>query len=167
MTYRVATIEDVTQVYDLMSACANQLRTNGYSNWDHITFEQIKEKVQKGNTYILEDDDAIVGTVTANKRRPTFFVPQDKQYWTESCKRPGYIRSLAVHPAHQTKGYGASLMHIAEDILRDKGRNIARLTAVSRNTALCEWYESLGYTVVQQRLVPERNTILSFFEKKL
>lgn len=55
------------------------------------------------------------------------------------------LRQMAVQNNLQGKGIGASMMHFAETIARDKGYK--KLTMHARKTAL-GFYEKLGYKVV-------------------
>lgn len=56
-----------------------------------------------------------------------------------TCK----LRQMAVHGSQQGKGVGASLLHFAENVARDRG--FATMVMNARKTAV-GFYEKLGYT---------------------
>jgi GNAT superfamily N-acetyltransferase len=59
----------------------------------------------------------------------------------KSCK----LRQMAVHGSLQGKGVGASILHFAENIARDRG--FRKMVMNARKTAL-GFYGKLGYQVV-------------------
>jgi N-acetylglutamate synthase-like GNAT family acetyltransferase len=54
------------------------------------------------------------------------------------------LRQMAVHENVQGKGFGAAILHFAENIARDKGYKIVFMHA--RKTAV-GFYEKLGYQI--------------------
>lgn len=65
------------------------------------------------------------------------------------CADHLWIENVAVHPAHQHRGHGQSLLVLAEQLARHAGLDALRLltnAAFASNVAL---YEKLGYVVEQ------------------
>lgn len=65
------------------------------------------------------------------------------------CADHLWIENLAVHPHHQRRGHGQSLLILAEQLARHAGFDALRLltnAAFASNVAL---YEKLGYSVEQ------------------
>lgn len=73
------------------------------------------------------------------------------------------LRQMAVQNNLQGKGIGASLMHFAELVARDKGFH--KLIMHARNTAV-GFYEKLGYKVVGNEFI-EVTIPHNVMEKKL
>lgn len=57
----------------------------------------------------------------------------------------GWINYLAVHPAHQRRGYATTLMREAERLLRSVGCPKINLQVRSSNSAVIAFYESIGF----------------------
>lgn len=59
----------------------------------------------------------------------------------------GWINYLAVDPEHRRKGYAGSIMAEAERLLRAAGCPKINLQVRSSNSAVIEFYRSIGYVV--------------------
>lgn len=57
----------------------------------------------------------------------------------------GWVYYVAVDPAHQGKGLGRIIMGAAEDWLRNTGIEKLMLMVRPENTAVRDFYESIGY----------------------
>lgn len=57
----------------------------------------------------------------------------------------GWVYYVAVDPAHQGKGFGRIIMNAAEDWLRKTGVEKLMLMVRPENTAVRNFYESIGY----------------------
>lgn len=60
------------------------------------------------------------------------------------------VRSIAVLPEHQGQGHGKNMMHKAEEVAFDVGRNKIMLVTSPENTGAVKFYEALGYAVVRE-----------------
>ncbi len=72
----------------------------------------------------------------------------------------GWINYLAVHPTHQKAGIGKRMMDEAEALLRAAGCPKINLQVRSSNTAVIEFYETIGFktddvTSLGKRLEPD------------
>ena len=72
----------------------------------------------------------------------------------------GWINYLAVHPAHQRRGYARQLMQRAERALSELGCPKLNLQVRAGNEAVLAFYESLGYAddrtlSLGKRLIPD------------
>ena len=57
----------------------------------------------------------------------------------------GWVNYLAVHPAHQRKGYARVLMQWGEQALKMRGCPKINLQVRSSNASVIAFYKSLGY----------------------
>ena len=57
----------------------------------------------------------------------------------------GWVYYVAVDPAHRKKGFGRVIMAAAEDWLRRTGIEKVQLLVRPENTAVRDFYESIGY----------------------
>ena len=58
----------------------------------------------------------------------------------------GWINYLAVHPAHQRRGYATALMREAERLLRSVGCPKINLQVRTSNSSVIAFYESIGFS---------------------
>lgn len=59
----------------------------------------------------------------------------------------GWLNYLAVHPAHRKNGYARVIVIAVEKLIYQKGAAKINLQVRSSNTAVIEFYSSLGYGV--------------------
>lgn len=84
-----------------------------------------------------EKDDILIGAFDEERILACCML---KRLDAETCK----LRQMAVHGSLQGRGVGASLMHFAENVARDRG--FRKMTMNARKTAL-GFYDKLGYRV--------------------
>jgi ribosomal protein S18 acetylase RimI-like enzyme len=73
----------------------------------------------------------------------------------------GWVYYVAVHPAHQGKGYGRMLMAHAEQLLIERGCPKINLLVRAGNNAVIDFYDKLGYAPdaaisLGKRLIPDQ-----------
>ncbi len=59
----------------------------------------------------------------------------------------GWINYLAVHPAYQKRSYGRAIVTAVEELIIAKGAPKINLQVRTTNTAVIQFYSSLGYSV--------------------
>ncbi len=59
----------------------------------------------------------------------------------------GWINYLAIDPDYQRRGLATRIMHKAEELLRNAGCPKINLQIRTSNTAVIEFYKSLGFTI--------------------
>jgi len=91
----------------------------------------------KENTFLLLDDDEIVGAVTCSETD---------------------IRNVAVSPNHQRKGYGRKLTEFAIHYMQNRGDMTIKLTVTKWNKNAIALYKSLGFVVIKESSVRGVNT---------
>jgi len=64
----------------------------------------------------------------------------------------GWIPNLAVHPDHQGKGIGKSLLHAALDRLRRNGMLFARIETLEQNTRCLDFYPAMGFQEIGRQV---------------
>ena len=76
----------------------------------------------------LEDDCKLIGVVVAT-----------------TDTRKGWINRLAIDPEYRRAGYGAQLVHAAEDALRKSGLKVMAALIEDYNDASLALFRKLGY----------------------
>lgn len=69
-------------------------------------------------------------------------------YWDEDDDNVAYISSLVVSEDKRGQGIGKTLLHEAENAIRNKGYNYAKLCVEKSNEWVVDWYKREGYREV-------------------
>lgn len=131
VAFRTATLEDVPAIRSLVRAA--------YAKWTPIIGREprpmladYREAIHDFRFDLLTVDGQLAGLLQ-----------------TCPCADHLWIENLAVHPHHQRRGHGQSLMILAEQLARHAELDTIRLltnAAFSSNIAL---YQNLGYAIEQ------------------
>jgi ribosomal protein S18 acetylase RimI-like enzyme len=78
-----------------------------------------------------------------------------------------YIERLAVLPESRHKGLGRMLMSHAEAFIKERGGATASIGLMNENTALKNWYLSLGFMETRIQKFPHMPFTVCFMEKRL
>jgi len=122
-----AVASDAESIYELLSACGLEMSAHGFHNWNPppIGVEGIRDTATQGELFKVIDRDVIVATVT--------------------LLEDGTVKRLAVHPDHQSMGFGAEITQWIEGYARDAGLSELQLDALAANQGLIRFYERQGY----------------------
>lgn len=103
---------------------------------DSITTQ---ERCLSGYTFVAEQDQALVGTIT--------LYPQSTASDCHYYQREGvwHFGQFAVHPSLQKHGIGSIMMEIAENIAQLNGANELALDTSEHAHHLRAYYEKMGY----------------------
>ena len=133
ITYRLMTIEDYSQAYDLWILCGNGLNDKDDSK------EGIEKYLKRNPTtsFVAVDGEKIVGVILCGHDG-----------------RRGIIQHACVSPDYRRFGIGKKLVDLALEALKDEGINKVLLVAFKKNAggnAFCEAQgfklrEDLNYT---------------------
>jgi ribosomal protein S18 acetylase RimI-like enzyme len=153
---RRAKILEIPDILAVAKACAAQMIHNGIFQWDehYPSKEAFETDVDRNELYLLEIEASITGIITIT-------TVEDEEYssvkWLTRSGNSVYIHRLAVHPAHQRKGYGRMLMDYAETYARDNGFVSVRLDTFSRNIRNQEFYAQRGYQKLSDIYYPRQS----------
>lgn len=117
----------------------------------YVAFESAamaKERLQRTEVYLLLEHGTPIGTIGFSQQGQT-----------------GYIERLAVIPEHRGHKYGQVLLRFAEAELYGTGCTKINLTIVARFLRLRAYYENLGYSHYQTKLVPSLPFEVAYLSK--
>lgn len=147
LQYRKATLDDLEEIYALVSYAVDDLIRKGILQWDEIypTKEDFRDDINKNQLYVGLTDNQIVVVYALNQE-------SDKEYQNGNWKypdRPYYVvHRLCVHPNFQHRGIAKhTLLHIEAELLQNDIHAI-RLDAFSNNPFSLKLYDSLQYSRV-------------------
>jgi N-acetylglutamate synthase-like GNAT family acetyltransferase len=136
VTLRQAGAEDIPEMIAVINSAFEA--ENFFVNRPRTHAAQLTEHLGNGHFLLAHDGGKLIASV----------------YYELRGER-GYIGMLAVRPDQQLRGLGRTMMHLAEQALRDAACSIAELTVVSVRTTLPPFYYKLGYVESGLAKVPE------------
>lgn len=101
--------------------------------------ENIIKDIEAGNTYILMENEAIIGTGT---------------------KKENHISRVYVLPQYQKKGYGTFIMDQLEGMIRGKYDRVD----IDASLPACRLYSRLGYQTVDHGIWECKNGVILIYE---
>ncbi len=144
ITYRIAHIDDIDTIFQLVENAIKQMERTGIYQWDssYPTKEDFNNDIKRNELYVGIINDKIVVVYTLNQEC-------DKQYengeWNYSGEKYKVIHRLCVSPDFQNKGIArAALLHI-ENELSILGIKAIRLDAFCANLYALKLYYNNGY----------------------
>lgn len=101
--------------------------------------ENIIKDIEAGNTYILIENEEIIGTGTKNGN---------------------HITRVYVLPQYQKKGYGSYIMNRLEEMIKEKYDYVD----IDASLPACRLYSHLGYQTVDHGIWECRNGVIQVYE---
>ena len=145
--YRKATVNDLEEIYALVSHAIDEMIEHDILQWDEIypTKEDFRVDICKNQLYIGSTDGQIAVVYALNQEC-------DKEYQNGCWKYPNepyyVIHRLCVHPDFQNQGIARhTLLHIEAELSK-KNIHAIRLDAFSNNPFSLKLYDSLNYSRV-------------------
>jgi GNAT superfamily N-acetyltransferase len=131
-----ARAEEVDEVVAVLSEAAAWLRSRGIDQWpDPYPASWVAPSVERGETHLVRENGAVVGTITLRWA--------DRAFWGEQPAVAGYVHGLAVR--REFAGRGPELLEWAEEQVRAEGRDLLRLDCRTDNARLRGYYEARGF----------------------
>lgn len=145
MKFRVANESEAKQVYELVQDTIQTVYPKYYLSeivdmfCEFHCYENVLKDIKEKNTYLLEENDEIIGTGT---------------------RHGNHITRVYVSPKFQKKGYGTYIMKQLEDIIKEE------YTAADIDASLpaCRLYAHLGYQTVDHGVWECKNGVIQVYE---
>ena len=124
--YRLMSIEDYTQAYDLWIKCGNGLNNKDDSK------EGIEKYLKRNpsTSFVAVCDEKVVGVILCGHDG-----------------RRGIIQHACVSPDYRRSGIGKKLVDLALEALKAEGINKVLLVAFKKNEGGNKFWESQGFTL--------------------
>lgn len=141
---RRATEKDIDRILTITKACAQHMITQRIFQWNdsYPNKSAFLNDIQRGELYVLEKNNSIVGCITISTLMDSEYVPIK---WLTENKHNLYIHRLAILPEFQGQGFAQRLMDFAEDFAIKNNYTSIRLDTFSQNKRNQKFYELRGY----------------------
>lgn len=145
--------EELPEILDFVNDCVwsayNQIFSNLKKEDLSYKMEHMIEIFEGMLVYVYKDDGKIIGTIALSI----------------VSKNRGQLRIVYVHPEHQRKGIGTSLVNYVEDIAREMAIKELFVSTIEKAQSAMNFYQKLGYQITEKE---ERDWgIYVFLERKL
>ena len=153
MNIRLAIISDLDDIKKIAEACAIDMANYSVFQWNeqYPSREVFKKDIESGSLYVLEINKKVVGCIVLTDFKDSVY--KDVKWLTKDSKNL-YIHRLAVNPAFQKKGNGRKLMDFAESFAVENNFVSIRLDTFSLNHRNNKFYNSRGYTQLEDVFFP-------------
>ena len=145
MEFKVARNHDAKQVYELVQETIRVIYPKYYLKEIVDMFsefhsrENILKDIEDKNTYILTENEEIIGTGT---------------------KKENHITRVYVLPKFQGKGYGTFIMNRLENMIKEQYDYVD----IDASLPACRLYAHLGYQTVDHGIWECKNGVIQVYE---
>jgi GNAT superfamily N-acetyltransferase len=159
---RLARGEDVQPVRRILAAAASDLTARfGIGHWSGVgSAETLRKYVEQGSLYVVQANDAAVGTLRLTERKPGFY---RGEWFADPKALTCYLFDMAIDPPHRRRGAGRQAMRLAEELARSRGLAAIRLDAYGGPAGAGRFYEKCGFRQVYGG--DFKGVALEYFEK--
>jgi GNAT superfamily N-acetyltransferase len=135
---RVATLDDVPLVAEMLDEATAFVRTKGRDQW-RVPYPQdkLRQSVSGGSLYVVDVDDEPAATFT--------LLLDDPKFWGRRPPDAVYLHKLAVRRAFAGRGLGARIVAWVCDEAARRGRAFVRLDCQRDLPRIRRYYEELGF----------------------
>ena len=153
MNIRLAIISDLDDIKKIAEACAIDMANYSVFQWNeqYPSREVFKKDIESGSLYVLEINKKVVGCIVLTDFKDSVY--KDVKWLTKDSKNL-YIHRLTVNPPFQKKGNGRKLMDFAESFAVENNFVSIRLDTFSLNHRNNKFYNSRGYTQLEDVFFP-------------
>ncbi len=166
MQIQLATLTHIASVFKIYQDAKITLDAQGIFQWTdaYPNIEIVQSDIKKGETYILKDENQLVGVIILNEE-------QDPQYkeidWKFDDQKVLVVHRLAITPTLQGKGYARKLMDFAENYALENNYTVIRLDAFIPHDRVIQFYLKRNYQIRGETYFPGRTEPFYCMEKAI
>lgn len=165
MNIRLARVEDIESLNQLFKDVICDMKNKNNYMWNDVyPFCEFENDISNNRMYLIEDESVIIGSFVLNDLEDSDFECID---WNLKSINWISINRLAILPQKQGKGYAKKAMAFIENIAKEKGYDVIRLTVYENNKNAIRLYEKFGFKKVQKGSYSINNMIFIGYEKSI
>ncbi|MFD1143787.1 GNAT family N-acetyltransferase [Larkinella insperata] len=143
MTIRLATLDDVPAILELIRRVVPLMRATGNLQWDnqYPNAAVFEKDIAQNQLWVTELDNQLVGLAAITTDQE----PEYAEVGWDLAETAVVVHRLAVDPAVRGRGVAARLMNQAEEVARQRGIGVLRIDTNTQNEATQRLFPKLGY----------------------
>ena len=144
MIIRLATLQDIEPVMQLINQVLPIMQATGNTQWDdtYPNTAAFTADVQNSQLWVADTDGEIAGVIAITQQQE----PEYAQVPGWDIAEPAVVaHRLAVSPQMQGKGIAAALLRQCEVVAREQGIDLIRLDTNTVNRPMQNLFLKLGY----------------------
>ena len=149
--FRKAGIEDIDRIAEIYSDIhtseENGLTSIGWIRGVYPTKETAQASVNRGDMFVAEHNETIVGAAIINKLQVDAYKSADWHFKAEDNKIM-VLHTLVISPDNEGKGYGKKFVDFYEQYALNIGCCYLRMDTNEKNVKARAMYKKLGYIEV-------------------
>ncbi|WP_158824721.1 GNAT family N-acetyltransferase [Mucilaginibacter lacusdianchii] len=167
MNIRLATLEDIEPIMQLIRDVVPLMQATGNQQWDatYPNPDIFSQDIEASQLWVADLDNSIVGVIAITNSQEGEYAQVPGWDITE----PAIVaHRLAVSPHHQGKGIAAALLHQCEVVAQVQGVTLLRLDTNTLNRPMQNLFMKIGYHLAGEIALNNRpNQRFLAFEKRL
>lgn len=143
MTVRLATLDDIPAILELIRRVVPLMRASGNLQWDdqYPNAAVFENDIAQDQLWVTELDYKLVGLAAITTDQE----PEYAQVGWDLSETAVVVHRLAVDPEVRGRGIAARLMAQAEAVARGRGIDVLRIDTNTQNEATQRLFPKLGY----------------------
>lgn len=167
LKYRKSKLDDIENIMKIIKEAQNDLKIKKINQWQngYPDIKTIKKDILMGNSYVLEDDMNIIGTMALIfGNEPTYEYIDEGKWLTED--KYAVIHRIAIKSTYKRNGIGKKIMGEAERLTLNKNINYIRIDTHRQNITMINFLKNLEFHYSGIIYLENKEERLAF-EKKL
>lgn len=145
MDFRLAVMQDLTQVKAMYRQIVKNMDANGIQIWDDIyPCDFFEEDIKNNRLYVLLNEDELISAFVLSDTN----AGERAVEWNDKHARAMYIDRLGVSVKYSGQGKGSLMIDKAKSISRTSGAEYLRLFVVDINEPAIQLYTKNGFVKV-------------------
>lgn len=148
MIFRKADLNDLAAVAGIYDDIHIQEENGeviiGWIRGIYPTKKTAEAALQRGDLFVAEEDNEIVGTAIINQQQVDSYKEADWKYKVLD-EEVMVLHTLVISPKAPRKGYGRQFVHFYEEYAIAHGCYYLRIDTNAKNSRAREMYKKLGY----------------------
>ena len=143
---RLATLQDLVSILDIVCACISMMQKEKNTQWDHTypSKDDFIKDVSDQTLYVYEYQGEVAGFVCLNEQEAEGY----RNVKWESMDKATIIHRMAVNPNVQRCGIASALLKFAEQIAAEREHSYIKSDTCSMNEHMKRLFLSKGYRKV-------------------
>ncbi len=146
MTYRLATLDDLTELKKMYTAITKDLENHQINIWDdYYPNDFLGSDIDKNELYVLIDQGIIISAFALNDDGHD----TDLIKWEAPKAKALYMYRFGVNINQKRRGIGKLMLDYAMKTAKSKDAKYLRLFAVDYNKPAINLYKQVGFTCME------------------